>query len=36
VLAVEVQNEGGVRIGEGTHERRNIEVGRFAAGARGK
>jgi fluoroacetyl-CoA thioesterase len=32
VFAVEVYNEGGVKIGEGTHERRIIDVSRFVAG----
>jgi predicted thioesterase len=36
VFAVEVHNEGGVKIGEGTHERRVIDVSRFTAGARGQ
>jgi fluoroacetyl-CoA thioesterase len=36
VFAVEVHNEGGVKIGEGTHERRIIDVSRFTAGAMGQ
>jgi fluoroacetyl-CoA thioesterase len=36
VFAVEVHNEGGVKIGEGSHERRIIDISRFAAGAKGK
>jgi predicted thioesterase len=36
VFAVEVHNEGGVKIGEGTHERRVIDVSRFTAGAKGQ
>ena len=36
VFAVEVHNEGGVKIGEGTHERRIIDISRLAAGAKGK
>ena len=31
VFAVEVHNEGGMKIGEGTHERRIIDVRRFMA-----
>lgn len=36
VFAVEAHNEGGVKIGEGTHERRVIDVSRFTAGAMGQ
>ncbi|MGD0205388.1 MAG: thioesterase family protein [Dehalococcoidia bacterium] len=36
VFAVEAYNEGGLRIGEGTHERRIIDISRFTAGARGQ
>jgi len=36
VFAVEAHNEGGVKIGEGTHERRVIDVSRFTAGAVGQ
>jgi predicted thioesterase len=36
VFAVEAHNEGGVKIGEGTHERRIIDVSRFTAGAMGQ
>jgi fluoroacetyl-CoA thioesterase len=36
VFAVEAYNEAGVKIGEGTHERRIIDIGRFAAGGKGK
>ena len=36
VFAVEVHSEGGVKMGEGTHERRIIDISRFAAGAKGK
>jgi predicted thioesterase len=36
VFAVEAHNEGGVKIGEGTHERRVIDVSRFTTGARGQ
>lgn len=36
VFGVEVHNEGGVKIGEGTHERRIIDIGRFAGGAKGQ
>jgi predicted thioesterase len=35
VFAVEAHNEAGMKIGEGTHERRIIDISRFAAGARG-
>jgi fluoroacetyl-CoA thioesterase len=36
VFAVEVHNEGGVKIGEGTHERRIIDVSRFMATGKGQ
>ncbi len=36
VFAVEVHSEGGVKIGEGTHERRIIDISCFVAGAKGK
>ena len=36
VFGVEVHNEGGTKIGEGTHERRIIDISRFAAKASGK
>ncbi len=35
VFAVEAHNEGGVKIGEGTHERRIIDISRFAGAAKG-
>ena len=36
VFAVEAHNERGVKIGEGTHERRIIDISRFAGGAKGE
>ena len=36
VFAVEAHNEAGLKIGEGTHERRIIDVSRFTAGAMGQ
>ncbi|MCJ7510565.1 MAG: thioesterase family protein [Dehalococcoidia bacterium] len=36
VFAVEAHNEAGMKIGEGTHERRVIDISRFTAGARGQ
>jgi predicted thioesterase len=35
VFAVEAYNESGVKIGEGTHERRVIDISRFAGKASG-
>ncbi len=35
VFAVEAHNESGVKIGEGTHERRVIDISRFAGKASG-
>jgi fluoroacetyl-CoA thioesterase len=36
VFAVEAHNEGGVKIGEGSHERRIIDIRRFAGAAKGQ
>ena len=36
VFGVEVHNESGVKIGEGAHERRIIDISRFTSGARSR